>query len=126
MIWNINSFDQWGVELGKTLAQQIIPELESIEEPRLEHDSSTNALIRRYRRVRENHDRASLSASSASTDAPPQKAMLEWGGKSKAVQSEKVASPDVDLKQLSMKLSMHVALENETDTCGAQEIARNL
>ena len=66
VIWNINSFDQWGVELGKALAQQIIPELESIEEPHLEHDTSTNALIRRCRRVRENHDRASLSASSAS------------------------------------------------------------
>ncbi len=48
-IWNIDSFDQWGVELGKVLAQRIIPELESIEEPKLAHDSSTNALIRRYR-----------------------------------------------------------------------------
>jgi len=53
VIWNINSFDQWGVELGKALAQQIIPELESIEEPHLEHDSSTNALIRRYRQGKE-------------------------------------------------------------------------
>jgi len=53
VIWNINSFDQWGVELGKVLAQQIIPELESKEEPHLEHDSSTNALIRRYRQLRE-------------------------------------------------------------------------
>ena len=49
-IWNINSFDQWGVELGKALAQRIIPELESKVEPPLNHDSSTNALIRRYRR----------------------------------------------------------------------------
>jgi glucose-6-phosphate isomerase len=49
VIWNIDSFDQWGVELGKVLAQRIIPELESIEEPKLSHDSSTNALIRRYR-----------------------------------------------------------------------------
>jgi glucose-6-phosphate isomerase len=49
VIWNINSFDQWGVELGKELAQRIIPELESTEESILEHDSSTNALIRRYR-----------------------------------------------------------------------------
>jgi len=48
-IWNINSFDQWGVELGKALAKRIIPELESKEEPKLGHDSSTNALIRRYR-----------------------------------------------------------------------------
>ena len=48
-IWNINSFDQWGVELGKVLAQRIIPELESPKEPDLKHDSSTNALIRRYR-----------------------------------------------------------------------------
>ena len=49
VIWGINSFDQWGVELGKVLAQRIIPELESPEEPELHHDSSTNALIRRYR-----------------------------------------------------------------------------
>ncbi len=47
-IWGINSFDQWGVELGKALAQRILPELESPEEPRLGHDSSTNALIRRF------------------------------------------------------------------------------
>jgi len=49
VIWGINSFDQWGVELGKQLAQSIIPELESPTEPELKHDSSTNALIRRYR-----------------------------------------------------------------------------
>ncbi|HSF68101.1 MAG TPA: glucose-6-phosphate isomerase [Nitrospiraceae bacterium] len=49
MIWNIDPFDQWGVELGKVLAQRIIPELESQEEPSLGHDSSTNNLIRRYR-----------------------------------------------------------------------------
>ena len=48
-IWQIDSFDQWGVELGKVLAQNIIPELESATEPALEHDSSTNTLIRRYR-----------------------------------------------------------------------------
>jgi glucose-6-phosphate isomerase len=48
-IWNIDSFDQWGVELGKVLAQRIIPELESKTEPDLQHDSSTNTLIRRYR-----------------------------------------------------------------------------
>ena len=52
-IWNIDSFDQWGVELGKVLAQRIIPELESKAEPKLEHDSSTNSLIRRYRRLKE-------------------------------------------------------------------------
>ena len=51
-IWHINSFDQWGVELGKALAQRIIPELESASEPKLEHDSSTNALIRRYRKLK--------------------------------------------------------------------------
>jgi len=51
-IWNINPFDQWGVELGKALAQAIIPELESPAEPALAHDSSTNSLIRRYRRMR--------------------------------------------------------------------------
>jgi len=49
VIWNVDSFDQWGVELGKVLAQRIIPELESAEEPDLKHDSSTNTLIRRYR-----------------------------------------------------------------------------
>src|SRR4029077_15935667 len=51
-IWNINSFDQWGVELGKALAQRIIPELENTTEPKLNHDSSTNGLIRRYREIR--------------------------------------------------------------------------
>ena len=50
-IWSINSFDQWGVELGKALAQRIISELESQEEPRLSHDSSTNTLIWRYRKL---------------------------------------------------------------------------
>ena len=52
-IWQINSFDQWGVELGKVLAQRIIPELESRTEPALGHDSSTNNLIRRYRKLKE-------------------------------------------------------------------------
>ncbi|MGI8854797.1 MAG: glucose-6-phosphate isomerase [Thermomicrobiales bacterium] len=52
-IWNINSFDQWGVELGKALASRIIPELESPQEPALTHDSSTNTLIHRYRAHRE-------------------------------------------------------------------------
>ena len=51
-IWDIDSFDQWGVELGKVLAQQIIPELESEQEPELQHDSSTNNLIRRYRSLK--------------------------------------------------------------------------
>jgi glucose-6-phosphate isomerase len=52
-IWQIDSFDQWGVELGKVLAQRIIPELTNKTEPKLDHDSSTNALIRRYRKFRE-------------------------------------------------------------------------
>ena len=52
-IWSINSFDQFGVELGKVLAQRIVPELESAAEPALEHDASTNALIRRYRSLRD-------------------------------------------------------------------------
>jgi glucose-6-phosphate isomerase len=51
-IWGIDSFDQWGVELGKVLAQRIVPELESPSEPDLSHDSSTNNLIRRYRERR--------------------------------------------------------------------------
>jgi glucose-6-phosphate isomerase len=51
-IWQIDSFDQWGVELGKELAQRIIPELEDAKEPKLAHDSSTNALIRRYRKMK--------------------------------------------------------------------------
>jgi glucose-6-phosphate isomerase len=53
VIWNINSFDQWGVELGKALAQRIIPELEASSEPELKHDSSTNNLIRRYRQMKQ-------------------------------------------------------------------------
>jgi glucose-6-phosphate isomerase len=53
VIWQIDSFDQWGVELGKVLAQRMIPELESRVEPELHHDSSTNALIRRYRQYKE-------------------------------------------------------------------------
>jgi len=53
VIWNIDSFDQWGVELGKVLAQRIIPELENPAEPVLNHDSSTNTLIRRYRKNKE-------------------------------------------------------------------------
>ena len=52
VVWNIDSFDQWGVELGKVLAGRIIPELETAPEPALRHDSSTNALITRYRRLR--------------------------------------------------------------------------
>jgi glucose-6-phosphate isomerase len=52
VIWNIDSFDQWGVELGKVLAQRIVPELENQTEPELGHDSSTNNLIRRYRRLK--------------------------------------------------------------------------
>jgi glucose-6-phosphate isomerase len=51
-IWNVDSFDQWGVELGKVLAQRIIPELESKTEPGLNHDSSTNNLLRRYRKLK--------------------------------------------------------------------------
>ena len=52
-IWRINSFDQWGVELGKVLAKRITPELTSVTDSELRHDSSTNALIRRYRRFKE-------------------------------------------------------------------------
>jgi glucose-6-phosphate isomerase len=56
-IWDIDSFDQWGVELGKVLAQRIIPEIESKSEPKLAHDSSTNNVIRRYRKMKESsHD----------------------------------------------------------------------
>ena len=53
VVWNIDSFDQWGVELGKVLAQRVSPELTNKGEPALAHDSSTNALIRRYRRLRD-------------------------------------------------------------------------
>jgi glucose-6-phosphate isomerase len=52
-IWDIDSFDQWGVELGKALAARIIPELQTGANGQLKHDSSTNALIRRYRRSKE-------------------------------------------------------------------------
>ncbi len=55
VIWQIDSFDQWGVELGKTLAKRIAPELESAQAPRLKHDSSTNSLILRYRRLKGGH-----------------------------------------------------------------------
>ena len=55
VIWNIDSFDQWGVELGKVLAQRIIPELENPADPILNHDSSTNALIRHYRKHKGSH-----------------------------------------------------------------------
>jgi len=51
-IWGIDSFDQWGVELGKALARTIIPQLEGASEPQLAHDSSTNTLIRRYRSLK--------------------------------------------------------------------------
>jgi glucose-6-phosphate isomerase len=51
-VWSIDSFDQWGVELGKVLAKRIVPQLESVDEPELDHDSSTNTLIRRYREGR--------------------------------------------------------------------------
>src|SRR5262249_38403740 len=51
-IWSINSFDQWGGGLGQALGQKMVPELESADEPDLAHDPSTNALIRRYRRMR--------------------------------------------------------------------------
>jgi glucose-6-phosphate isomerase len=53
VVWEVDSFDQWGVELGKVLAQRIIPELESPTEPVLHHDSSTNHLIRYYRKLKE-------------------------------------------------------------------------
>jgi glucose-6-phosphate isomerase len=53
VIWNIDSFDQWGVELGKVPAQRIVPEIEGQSEPNLGHDSSTNNLIRRYRKLKE-------------------------------------------------------------------------
>ncbi len=56
-IWEINSFDQWGVELGKALAKKIIPELQSKTEPKLAHDNSTNALIKRYRKMKANENR---------------------------------------------------------------------
>jgi glucose-6-phosphate isomerase len=51
-IWNVNPFDQWGVELGKALATRIVPELAAAAGPPLAHDSSTNALIRRYRKLK--------------------------------------------------------------------------
>ena len=53
VIWGIDSFDQWGVELGKAMAKRIVPELQAESEPELAHDSSTNSLIRRYRARRD-------------------------------------------------------------------------
>ena len=61
-IWSVNPFDQWGVELGKALAQRIVPELESKATPKLEHDSSTNNLIRRYRKMKAKSDRGGGAA----------------------------------------------------------------
>ena len=55
VVWNIDSFDQWGVELGKQLAKTTIAELTAPDLPTLRHDSSTNALIRRYRQLRDGH-----------------------------------------------------------------------
>ena len=54
-VWQIDSFDQWGVELGKVLAKRIVPELNAPQAPTLGHDSSTNALIRRYRKLKDTH-----------------------------------------------------------------------
>ena len=68
VIWNINPFDQWGAELGKDLAERIIPELESTDEPQLAHDSSTNNLIRRYRRLKQ-RSRSQSSERGAATSA---------------------------------------------------------
>ncbi len=51
-VWNINAFDQWGVQLGKVLAEKIVPELEAVKEPQLKHDNSTNTLIKRYRKLK--------------------------------------------------------------------------
>jgi glucose-6-phosphate isomerase len=56
VIWHIDSFDQCGVDLGKVLVKRIVPELESVGKPKLQHDSSTNALIRRYRRLEFDHE----------------------------------------------------------------------
>jgi len=53
VVWDIDPFDQWGVELGKVLAKRTIPELASLAEPALAHDSSTNTLIRRYRALKQ-------------------------------------------------------------------------
>jgi glucose-6-phosphate isomerase len=55
-VWDINCFDQWGVELGKVMAQRIIPELESPADPKLSHDASTNRLIRHYRELKRRVD----------------------------------------------------------------------
>jgi glucose-6-phosphate isomerase len=67
VVWQIDSFDQWGVELGKALAQRIIPELESTSEPKLQHDSSTNALIKRQRKVKQTTPSAAVSGRATTT-----------------------------------------------------------
>jgi len=67
VIWNVDSFDQWGVELGKVLAQRIVPELEAASEPQLAHDSSTNNLIRRYRQAERTESKGSLSTAAVTS-----------------------------------------------------------
>ncbi len=67
VIWNVDSFDQWGVELGKVLAQRIVPELEAASEPQLAHDSSTNNLIRRYRQAKRTESKGSLSTAAVTS-----------------------------------------------------------
>ncbi len=69
-IWQINSFDQWGVELGKVLAKRIIPELESRDETKLAHDSSTNTLIRRYREIKKPRGAILMAIASHSSFRP--------------------------------------------------------
>jgi glucose-6-phosphate isomerase len=76
-IWQIDSFDQWGVELGKVLAGRIIPELEALAEPQLTHDSSTNALIRRYRSTRKPSDVHAILLSQETNGRGPQAASTE-------------------------------------------------
>ena len=81
-IWQINSFDQWGVELGKVLAKRIIPELKSQDEPKLAHDSSTNALIRRYRKLRnsrvDRNPRLSSAEGRAGADSRKNLGRSQW------------------------------------------------
>ena len=103
MIWQIDSFDQWGVELGKVLAKRIIPEVESVEDPRLQHDSSTNSLIRRYRRL----ERSVIMKVSPLAGKPAEPSMLVNVPKLITAYYTEMPDPSVPEQRVSFGTSGH-------------------